>query len=657
MEKRYFSLRLSFIVLFSILSYATTLGQTGNCNYEKPLQANNWIFGINGKLDFSSNPPYASPTIINFGIPFGSSSISDENGNLLFFTNGETVWNKSHQVMINGNELKGSKYGGQSAIIVPNPGNSKQYFIFTTNLYLKDYKTDGINYSIVDFSNNSYGEVTSKNNQILSENSKSICAVKHNNQTDFWVIIHGFGSSKGNKFYAFLVDESGVNMSPITSTIGFNQIGDINNQTGYMKVSPDGTKIALSLPIYGVIEILEFNNESGNVSNPITSSNDFMFYPTGIEFSPDNSKLYVTTSPADPDTSYLYQIDLQNADPLSNIEIINKFPYNESLSDSLMKGLQLAVDGKIYVSKTKQGDALLPNLGVIYNPNRPGLECNYNELNGVHNNGLFLNGAGTQAGLPDFVSSFLNIPHFYYLNQCLNDTTNFIIRNTANLDATWDFKDPNGISIIADPKQPQHIFSADGIYDVDLTETYNGNDYIFTKDILIHPLPSFDIGQGSDVVYILQGSSIRLDAGDGYDVYSWNTGGSTNQYLDVNHDGEYIATVTDFNCCTNSDTVKIVYASLSYPNAFVPEGSNPLNQTFKVIGNVSAISKYQFRIFNRWGQIIFETDDPTIGWDGNQDGSPAPLGTYVYSSVFTSFESGIQSSIDIKNTGTVTLIR
>ncbi len=63
------------------------------------------------------------------------------------------------------------------------------------------------------------------------------------------------------------------------------------------------------------------------------------------------------------------------------------------------------------------------------------------------------------------------------------------------------------------------------------------------------------------------------------------------------------------------------------------------------------------QIFNRWGQLIFESDDPAKGWDGNYNGSPVPMGTYVYTAVFTSFESGIQSSIDIANKGTVTLIR
>ncbi len=657
MKKSYLPKQFVYIIALALLLSNPVFSQVRNCDYVVPHMADTWIFGINARINFTTNPPEIVPTALNYGMPFGTSTISDKYGNILLFTNGETVWNKSNQTMQNGTGLKGYKYGGQSSIIVPHPGNSNQYFIFTTNLFIPTFKTDGINYSTVDFSNNSLGEITSKNNLLLSENSKTICAVKHHNGIDYWVIVHGFGQNKGNKFYTFLVDTSGVANTPIESTTGYFQSGDISNQTGYMKASSNGAKLALSVPFDGVVEILDFNNETGVISNPITSNVDYLYIPVGIEFSPDNTKLYVTTSPINNDTSYLLQFDLTSNQPFTNPTAVNKFAYFGTTSDSTMQGIQLSVDGKIYVTKTKQSGVQLPNLGVIYNPNRPGMACNYNELDYNSNNGLFLNGAGSQAGLPDFVSSFLDIPHFYYLNQCLNDETNFIIRNTANLEPTWDFKDPNGISLLVDPMNPIHVFSEPETYNVVLTETYDGIDYIFSESVIINPLPSIEIGQGSDIVYILPGSSIRLDAGEGMDVYSWNPGGSSSQYLDVVEEGIYIATVTDFNCCTNSDTVEIKYASLSYPTAFKPGSSVSENSTFGVVGNLGAISKYQIRIFNRWGQMIFETDNPLEGWDGNQDGSAAPMGTYIYSSVFTSFESGIQSSIDIKNTGTVTLIR
>ncbi len=636
---------------------STTVFAQNNCNYIRPKKADNWVFGQRAKINFNGLEANVLPTWSDFGIPFGSSSISDNAGNFLMFTNGETIWNKSMNIMANGSGLKGSKYGGQSSIIVPQPGSNRRYMVFTTNKYFAGYYTEGISYSVVDFTNNANGEVVSKNNKILEGNSKVICAVEHANEEFYWVIVHGFGNSNGGNFYSYLVDTSGVASTPVVSTVGYFQQDDINDQFGYLKASSNGEKLAITLPTSGILEIFDFDRSTGKVLNPVSSAPGEFYFPFGLEFSPDNSKLYMTTSPLDPDTSYLYQFDLLNSNPIDNSIIINKLAYNGSFSDSLMYGLQLAVDGKIYVSKTLHAGFGLPNLGVIYNPNRPGVSCNYNELDYQNNNGIFLDGALTQSGLPDFVSSFLDIPHFFYMDQCLNDTTNFIIRNTANLEPQWDFKDPAGFSDLTNPHSPKHVFSESGTFEVELVELYDGETYTFAEEVIINPLPPINIGGGSNIIYILPGSSIRLDAGDGMDSYSWEPSGSTDQFLDVKDPGIYIATITDFNCCTNSDTVEVRYASLSFPNAFNPSSSRVENQIFKVVGDISAINKYQLRIFNRWGQMIFETDDPSEGWDGNAEGTAVPTGTYVYSAVFTSFESAIQSSIDIKERGTVTIIR
>ncbi len=662
--KRYFGLQLSIFLVTLLFSASSILAQENDCNYKKPHQADTWVFGNKARLNFAQDPPDASQTYLNPNqMAYGVSTISDDNGNLLIFTNGMNVWNKHLHVMDNGSGLSGSGGASQSSIVIPHPGNSKQFFVFTIDLYIDPFFTDGINYSVVDFSNSNSGAVTSKNNHLFSENSQKVCAVKHENGRDYWVIFHGFGPNNGNKFYSYLVDTSGVDDSPIISTVGTTHSGgtdnNSNNERGYMKASSNGSKIALALPIDGIVELLNFNKATGLLSNPITSDAGAFLYCSGVEFSPDNSKLYITTTPLN-DLSYLYQFDVTNSQPFSNPIIINSFYYAISTpADSMMDALQLGVDGKIYVAKTKSiGYDGKPNLSVIYNPNREGLACNYNELNNTSNNGIYLNGAGVLSGLPTFVTDFLNIPPFYYFNQCHNDTTDFEIRNTANIEPSWDFKDSDGTSILNDIMKPKHIFSEPGTYSVELTESYDGIDYnVYTENVIINPLPSVDIGMGFDTIYILPNSSIRLDAGEGYDVYSWTPGGSSSQYLDVSNEGLYSVSVTDFNCCTNSDAVYIKFSTLTYPTAFNPSSTRVVNQTFTVAGNIGAIAEYQLLIFNRWGQLIFESDDPTNGWDGNYNGSPAPMGTYVYSSVFTSYESGVQSSIDIKNTGIVTLIR
>ena len=607
MRNKYHLLQLLYLIFAFLFSASSLLAQESDCNYSRPHQADQWIFGSKARVDFIQDPPVANPTNVGYNTPYGISTISDENGGLLFYTNGINVWNKGLYLMENGSGLNGNNFSSQSSIIIPHPGNDKKYFIFTTDMYITPVYIDGINYSIVDFTNNGNGAITSKNNLLFTENSQKVCAIKHANECDFWVIFHGFGSNNGNKFYSYLIDTSGVVNIPVISEVGSTHTGDVNNQRGYMKASSNGKKIGLVIPADGIIELLDFDKLTGRLSDPITSSAGAFYYPLGVEFSPNNSKLYISTSPNSSNTSFLYQFDITNSQPFSNPVVINSFYFStifSSPADSLMQALQLGVDGKIYVSKTNRGNTTGKlSLGVIYNPDRQGLACNYNKLDHLANNGLYLGGGTSLSGLPDFVTDFLNIPHFFYTNQCLNDTTEFKIRNTANIQPSWDFKDPSGTTIFDNLIKPKHIFSESGTYEVKLTETWDGIDYLYTDSVIIKPLPSISIGDGFDTIYILPNSSIRLVASEGYDVYTWSDG-SSNQYLDVTDEGLYSVSVTDLNCCSNTDIVYVKFAQLSYPTAFKPASSYIVNQTFTVVGNISAISKYQLRIFNRWGNFF-----------------------------------------------------
>ena len=96
----------------------------------------------------------------------GCASISDTEGNLLFYTDGITVHTKNHTIMENGTELKGDPSSTHSAIIIPKPGTTTVYYIFTVDaLTLNGGGVDGLQYSEVDMSfNGGLGKVTSKNN-------------------------------------------------------------------------------------------------------------------------------------------------------------------------------------------------------------------------------------------------------------------------------------------------------------------------------------------------------------------------------------------------------------------------------------------------------------------------------------------------------------
>jgi hypothetical protein len=85
-------------------------------------RANNlWYFGDSAAIDFNSSPP-SSRIDSRMYAPEGSASIADRRtGELLFYTNGEQIWNSSHEIMINGDALEGHRSSLQSSVIVPDP--------------------------------------------------------------------------------------------------------------------------------------------------------------------------------------------------------------------------------------------------------------------------------------------------------------------------------------------------------------------------------------------------------------------------------------------------------------------------------------------------------------------------------------------------------
>jgi gliding motility-associated-like protein len=85
------------------------------------------------------------------------------------------------------------------------------------------------------------------------------------------------------------------------------------------------------------------------------------------------------------------------------------------------------------------------------------------------------------------------------------------------------------------------------------------------------------------------------------------------------------------------------------PNAFTPGGTNPV---FKPVQIFIDVNTYTFNVFNRWGEKVFETNDPDSGWDGNLEGSKAPQGVYIYKVEF----KGVSGNEFLKR-GTFTLLR
>ena len=225
-----------------------------------------WYFGYDAGLDFTQH--YPKPlTDGQIHTREGVATICDSVGNLLFYTDGSTVWNKVHQVMDNGTGLFGHITSTQSSIIVPTPKKPFEYYIFTVDIVEEDgVPGKGLNYSLVNMiQNNRLGRVFPKNTNLLSSCVEKITAVRHENGVDYWIIAHGWNNAA---FFVYKLTTSGV--SPAAGSFGQQNLGTIHENTdddddfnrgavGYMKASPKGDFLAVAIESKEIFELFNFD--------------------------------------------------------------------------------------------------------------------------------------------------------------------------------------------------------------------------------------------------------------------------------------------------------------------------------------------------------------------------------------------------------------
>ncbi|WP_340063791.1 T9SS type B sorting domain-containing protein [Ascidiimonas aurantiaca] len=367
-------------------------------------EAANWYFGLNAGIRFNGDGTVVPLTDGRLSTNEGCASISDKFGNLLFYTDGITVWDRTHNIMPNGNGLLGDPSSTQSAIIVPNPGNSNLYYIFTVHALGGDIHNTsllrGLNYYIVDMTAGPNGDVIARGNNgqpLLIPNSEKITAVRSADCSSIWVITHFLDT-----FYAYQVTPLGVNNTPVVSTTPtLVPLGGYRyNAIGYLKASPDGTRLAVAHSTVGnttsrlnpgKLLLYDFDTATGQVSNEfeLDANNGS---PYGVEFSPNNQVLYATIDYYNAigmiENGEIFQYDLTASD-ISGSKI--------SLGDLVNGGLQLAINGKIYNSQFGAN-----TLNVINNPNILGSGADFIRRQ---------QSLGTRAatfGLPPFIQSLFN---------------------------------------------------------------------------------------------------------------------------------------------------------------------------------------------------------------------------------------------------------
>ncbi len=581
-----------------------------------------WYFGEHAGLDFNTGEPVVL-TDSKMQAEAGCAAISDKNGRLQFYTNGEKVWNRDHQLMPNGSDLNGSQILNQNSLVVPHPDSSDIYYLFTINAY---YDSVGLNYSIVDMQQNGgLGDVKIKNQLLYKGLVEKLTGARHCNGKDIWVV----GHDHYDGYYSFLLSSDSLNNMPVISTTENNIKADI----GYLKMSPASNRIAMPANNNKLlVEICRFHNRSGAIYNPIRIfARDSAVYAYGIEFSPDGNKLYISTG-GKQYKLWQYELTQETESEINQSATL--------IASGNHFAMQLANDGKIYIAKENRD-----YLSAIHYPNAIGIACRYNEDEINLADGLSL------MGLPNFLPYYFYNPQITEDGTCLGDTTQFTFYQYQNSDSlSWDFGDGSPVITTSAISNAEHMYQEPSSYLVKLLVHHCGIADIIVKSISIYKLPVVFLG--NDTI-ICNSCSITLDGGEGMDYWIWQDG-SVSQYYEVWDEGLYHVEVWK-NGCMASDSIYISKGGVNVylPNAFTPDGDG-VNDVFKPVSS-EPLSDYHLTIFNRSGDVLFESSNSDLGWDGSYNNSLLNNGVYIWRILYTVYGSNNAAKVEKK--GTVTLIK
>jgi gliding motility-associated-like protein len=208
----------------------------------------------------------------------------------------------------------------------------------------------------------------------------------------------------------------------------------------------------------------------------------------------------------------------------------------------------------------------------------------------------------------------------------------------------WDFGDGGTSNDIS----PTHIFEEEGVYDIKIDITTPIGCFTtktFRDWIRVLPSPEAEFTYTPEEPSIFNRNISFQNESEGGIGWLWNFSDlgisfDRNPTFEFPDTGLYKVdlVVTNESSCTDTFTqfidIKPV-VTLHMPTAFTPNNDG-MNDVFFGAGYYEGITSYEFKIFNRWGQQVFSSDDPQVGWNGrlNNSGEESPTGVYVYTTEY-----------------------
>ena len=517
------------------------------CSFGQPIKQGSIWYPGGGHigLDFRTSPPAVLTDGRIWSRKSRTSTITDENGNLLFYTNADTVWNRFHEVMPNGAHINSHlSFYPHAAVIVPHPGDGALYYVFSISQ--NDPSNDptnnsqsGFTASIVDISKDGgKGAVIAKDDRLLTKSLSLLSVTSHADEKTFWIVTHGFND---NLFYAFHLSESGLS-APVISVIG-DSFG-YTSGGGQLKLSPDGTRLAVAA--MGQASLYDFNSMTGAVTNFRTLGK---LGAEGVEFSPNSDLLYFSAYGPSFGFSYdgvILQYDIERNDLAGILDSKTLVGYRWSTE---LTDLQLAYDGKIYVGIGS--GVVVDSLMCLQSPNTVGSGAKF-----VGNFMFLPRQLQYLTRLPLSVQSYYrDAPVFKDVIACTGSEARLNLSSLGYADSVvWDFGNGEMQSFSGmSGKNVGYRYTAAGSYSI-VARKYIGT--IFreiggTVTVIDPPhIPAL-----TDTT-ICAGEHVVMDAtSPGATSYTWSTG-QKQPSIDVDGPGLFFVEVSNATC-TSREQVQV----------------------------------------------------------------------------------------------------
>ena len=481
----------------------------------------NWLFGYEGGPMYQdTNLAISRIHFLNFGkknisvnqdismwLAQTNASFSNENGDILSYTNGIYLNNSGNDIIENGDTLNNwTEFGlkvPQGALILKIPESENQYVLFlaeTGYVWQVGIRTIALKYCIIDMTeNNGKGKVIVKNKYLINDTLTygKIVATKHANGRDWWIIVPE--RDKPN-FYTLLLTPKGIENKGIQKFPG-----TLIDGLGQACFSPDGTKYALFNDFsYGdgqFFDIFNFDRCTGMLNNRLSFHNfNNQSAAGGVAISPNSRFVYFSSF------NKIFQADLDSINPLDNMEIVAQYDGFVDDFPTRFFMAQLAPDGKIYLcapdgakylhiidypdrkgvaSKVRQHAFKLPTYNLFSLPNFPNYRLG--PLDGSSCDTLGINNIPVANFRPDQDTSMA-------LQFEFNDLSYYEPSSWS-----WDFGDGS----FSSDTSPTHLFPKNGKYIVCLTVSnqYGTNTACDTLYIGVSPSATFDISKVKVQVY------------------------------------------------------------------------------------------------------------------------------------------------------------